>query len=256
MQTVRTELIANYAGLQRRIRELRREGSATLVFRGQTELRRGKLVPSLRRRTSADYLRLYDSLGDKAVARLVFGMMEEYLEWKRSGEGSPDESTADADAARPRGTIESVLRQIFQHYGGRSPYLDVTASLNVALWFAHHVFRTTEVPLLPMDLNVDNPASFEPMPVYAVAWYEQAWNENRSTLAYLFVLAPNIRPVPGLPNRHGDFFNLLPDYWSMRITRQKAGLIYADGAVDAGDLRHFVERIFRFALPLAGAPAS
>ena len=67
MPTVRTELIANYAELQQRIRELRREEPERLVFRGQTQLRRGTLIPSLRRRSAADMFRAQRRMPEKSA---------------------------------------------------------------------------------------------------------------------------------------------------------------------------------------------
>jgi hypothetical protein len=248
---VRTELVTTYAQLQERIRQMRRQMSGRLlVFRGQTRLRGVSLLPSLRRGEAADYLGQYDSIWDKVATRLLLAQLREYLRWEAANRPrrSPRKAAATGKQQHIRGTLQSHLREIFQHYGGRSQYLDVTTSVQVALWFAHHAFRMEEMPLLPPDASA--------IPTYDVAWYEPAWKAKRKAMGYVLVLAPGMPAEDGAghSSRHGDFIDLLPNLFATRIARQKAGLVYSDKRVDSGDLRQFVRRIFRFALPLKGAP--
>lgn len=259
---MRTELVGSYAALRKAIGQLRpRTAGSKLVFRGQTQVRGGMLLPSIHRRGASDYIRTEDGVWDKVVTKHLLTKVHAYLEWKKS---RPAGRSRHAEASEPTssagGTLQSHLRQTFQHYGGRSPYLDVTSSLNVALWFAHHTYCSQEVVLLPSDVPdlVAPLDEFGPMPAYNAAWYEPAWTAKKGASGYVIVLEPAADRIGGVggPSRHGHLIDLRRNKSSMRISRQKGGLMYADGRVDGGDLRSFVRRIFRFALPLRGMPQS
>jgi hypothetical protein len=256
---MKTELVNNYRELRGRIRELANEQrGAKLVFRGQVDLHKGSVVPSIARPGSEDYHRDQHPFWYTIVSDMVFDRAIKYQEWLLAGrdqagerQHSPGPKIGD-DAVRP-GTLGSQIERLLQHYGARSHYIDVTTSLRVALWFAHHTHHIHDLPLLPMDVpDLHQPLDpYGPMPVYDVAWYEPAW--PKKGVGYFFVLAPTLAEA-GKPLRHGDFIDLNPNYMAERISRQQAGLIYADTDIDAESLRRFVLGIFRFALPLSGAP--
>jgi hypothetical protein len=269
---MKSQFVNDYADLRRRIRELTRQNRGTrFVFRGQLKFYRGRVMPSIARPGHESYSQDEHPFWYAAASDILFRLVVDYQEWlakkshrakKRRVVTSSETGSNAAEAGGfeagertvARGTIGSHIEEILQHYGARSHYLDVTKSPGVALWFAHHRHRYEEVPLLPFDvpqssLGLD---PFGPMPIYDVAWYEPAWPKEK--IGYLFILSPNpARADGGL--QHGDYIDLTSNYMATRMRRQQAGLVYADPKL-SNDLSPFVREVFRFSLPLRGAPAS
>jgi len=253
-----TVLVSDYRKLRLRIRELAREHrDAKFAFRGQIAFHNGAVIPSIMRTGHADYQEVHHPLWYTLVSDMVFSQVLEYQKWLRSRgqDRKPvvESETETPEAPKTSASLGSQIERLLQHYGARSNYVDVTSSLTVALWFAHHAHNMHDLPLLPADVpDLDeSPDPFGPMRVYDIAWYERAW--PKAKVGYLFVLAPNIPQNPGTL-RHGDYIDLLPNVMSLRIDRQRAGLIFAENTVDSGDLSKFVLRVFEFRLPLKGAP--
>lgn len=251
---LKTERVDSYRQLRARMRDLARQHRGRkLVLRGQTALYGGAVIPSIMRRGHERYRETQHALWYTLVSDLVFSNVVEYQQWRRKRGTAPAAEPAPEAPERPAaaGSLGSHIERLLQHYGARSNYVDVTSSLPVALWFAHHSHNLFEQPYLPADVpGLDAPLDpFGPMPVYEIAWYTAAWPKTKT--GYLLTLAPNLAERDAAP-QHGDYVELTPNLMSARIGRQRAGLIYANK--NAGDLRKLVVRAFRFKLPLAGAP--
>jgi hypothetical protein len=254
---MRTEFVDSYRQLRLRIRELaRKHPGERLVFRGQVAFYKGAVVPSIMRHGQAAYHEEQHPFWYTLVTDMVLSMAVEYQTWlqRRGAQGKkPSAATEPSEEPTTPASLGSHIERLLQHYGARSNYVDVTSSLPVALWFAHHAHNMHDLPLMPGDVpDVDPPLDpYGQMRVFDIAWYERAWPEKKT--GYLFILAPNI-PRNRSSLRHGDYIDLNPNVMATRISRQRAGLIFAEQGVDAGDLRKFVLRVFRFALPLKGVP--
>jgi hypothetical protein len=257
---LKSKPVNSYRQLERCIQDLRRQHRGTkLVFRGQVMLYGGRVRPSIARPGSQAYLQARHPLWYAIVSDVLLQGAIEYKKWLRERAARTPSKPGQrsvrnpASEGTPKGTLGSHIEAMLQHYGARSYFVDVTKSLRVALWFAHHRHRLEEVPLSPENVpDLHLPLDpFGPMPVYDVAWYEPAWPKHKT--GYLFVLSPNaFDATKGL--RHGDYIDLMPNYYAARVGRQQAGLVHADVRADAGDLGDFIRAIFRFKLPLDGAP--
>lgn len=238
---MRPHTVTSYAELRDRIARLQRS-DPFLVFRGQTRLRKGAITSSLARAGDDDsthrtwMIAIIEMLGDK---------IREYLEWM-SSRGDGRDATPGAPASEHRG--DSYYQALLQHYGAPSAFVDVTQSLDVALWFGHHQYQGQDTPLLPADASSPAvPEPFGPIMVFDRAHYEPAWKRGSRTFGYLFAFAPT-RPTPDTL-RHGDYIDLTAaTQHDSRMLRQQAGLLYANRALSP-------RVILRFRLPLKGAPA-
>jgi hypothetical protein len=123
---------------------------------------------------------------------------------------------------------------IAQHYGPGSDYLDVTRSLDVALWFALHQAKSLEYLSL-----YGLPGPFDPENDVASS---ETWTEYHDTAAqhgWLYVFDVPLWTGDKLPG-HGELVDLSrahPTFAdSPRIQAQHACLIRAEQKVDSGDL--------------------
>ncbi len=249
--------IDNYAKLQQAIEELGATFPGTLlVFRGQTEFHDGRLTPSMARKTAEDgdetHLLWIAAVGEN----LRYGEPDPLTKMERelkaaAGIALPSQAEesfwAEIDPAGPAG------QAILQHYGARTHFIDVSKSLEVAMWFAHFRFRMRrdlfsleELAVRGVRWEEDDPA-----PEYDIAWYEPAWSETSLASGYLFVLAPRV-PQSGETLVHGEYIDLscCP---SLRMQVQHAGLVYID--LQRKEPGAGTVAVFKFKLPLAGAPA-
>jgi hypothetical protein len=116
---------------------------------------------------------------------------------------------------------------ILQHYGPGSSFLDITRSLEVALWFALR-------PLESVEVQIPTWVTFS-----GTTWLRCAGHAETGYL-YVFDLEPW---VPGTPVRHGlvvDLEDAPPFFHSNRMRVQEACLVFADPEVDEGDLQSFL----------------
>ncbi len=123
---------------------------------------------------------------------------------------------------------------LLQHYGPGSQFLDVTADLDVALWFAFHEHHETWLAL-PTRAS----------PTFAMErWFLMAWHtmvtEASDRLPVLYVLDGPLWHGEQLP-RHGEVIDLLAlatgrrlSETAMRLVRQRASLMFAGSAEDGG----------------------
>lgn len=259
--TPKPETIATYAELCARVRELQKH-HRVLVFRGQTAFYSARLVPSA--------LRPNEALGnhnqyeiDQLQDRWLHPLARALVELPKGVSLRPNEIERPKRMETSRVGIESfgltqkAIEAILQHYGARSHYIDVTKSVDVALWFSLYRHRMSEVKLpRPPDVLRHEIFSDYP-PVYDVAWYEPAWKKSAKTFGYFFVIAPRRTANPPTPDnlRHGDLVDVSDIQMFGRMRRQQAGLIYVSGNHGVGDIGSLVKAIYRFALPLRGAPA-
>jgi FRG domain len=253
-----TELreIDSYAELRQAIENLHTKfPGALLVFRGQVDFHDGRLAPSMARKTAQDgeATRL---LWIAAVAENIrYGepdpltrMMRDLNDWV--GVAMPPEPDErfwkEIDPAGP------AMEAILQHYGARTHFIDVSTSLEVALWFAHFRFRMRRDIYSLEDLAARGTHWEEDAaaPEYDIAWYEPAWAATEPVCGYLFVVAPRL-PQSGETLAHGEYIDLTPCP-SPRMQAQHAGLIYIDSQKEQGAR---ALAVFKFRLPLADAPA-
>ena len=159
--------IADYQGLRRFLLRLDPPPPDHIrVFRGQTR-DFGRMLPSGLRGTP---------LRSEVIFRAYTALLASDVP---SPEG--DEGWVDAE------TYVVWTRAIAQHYGPGSHYLDVTTSVDVALWFALHEVRTVVSrhcfgPPGPMDARTDTsrPVLFyaQPMNVHQFARNDQPMGDD------------------------------------------------------------------------------
>lgn len=122
---------------------------------------------------------------------------------------------------------------LVQHYGPGSPYLDVTFSIEVALWFALNKVEST------MQEYFIFMTGLQPIPIKFPTLYFSA---HIAGLAWFYIL-----DVPvwdgNLSPKHGELVNLSkgPEFVSQcsRVLRQDGALVMGDCNVDDGDLSAF-----------------
>jgi FRG domain len=128
---------------------------------------------------------------------------------------------------------------IVQHYGPGTRLLDVTYSLDVALWFALH--RASVRKWLKLGYVNSSRSSLFPNLVREDEWVSyQRWQESPGVL---YVFDVTLWQAAGTP-RHGELVDLAkgPEFFakSARIQAQKGCLIAADPADQDGDLAQFL----------------
>lgn len=126
---------------------------------------------------------------------------------------------------------------IKQHYGPGSPFIDVTHSIDVALWFALHESRWLET------VNTVGPGSRAGVDLFPVVRQWLAYSPTTAS-GWFYVL-----DVPRVEGRrelsHGTFVDLREEApavfgSSRRIQCQHACLVLGDGEVNGGDLSNFL----------------
>lgn len=134
----------------------------------------------------------------------------------------------------PADVVQVWAPALLQHYGPGSRFLDVTADLDVALWFALHEHHETWIAL-PTRAT----------PKFAMErWFLMAWHTEvtaASGLApVLYVLDAPVWDGSGLP-RHGEVVDLRAlaagkrlSETAMRLVRQSASLLFAGAVEDGG----------------------
>jgi hypothetical protein len=125
---------------------------------------------------------------------------------------------------------------VAQHYGGTSHYLDVTESLESALWFALHSFEQTE-PITSRDRLADVPA-FDYRPVDG---------------GYLYVM--DVTPWSGEAIHHGELVTLKQgpkEFSSSRMLAQEGSLLFADASVSSDLSSLCVCEPIRVSRPMTG----
>ncbi|MDO8476743.1 MAG: FRG domain-containing protein [Candidatus Rokubacteria bacterium] len=262
--------ISSYEELANCIQVLtRRSPSARLVFRGQTSFHGGRLIPSVRRPRASDPPLVAD-MWQFATAGMIGRMFARR-------QGLPDSPFLEhalkhyllTDELEWAGSIlNDLFGMVLQHYGSRSHYVDVSTSLDHALWFAHYQFCSSllEVPTI---FGAAPGAAAEPIDrrdhlkkLILAASYRPAWPHGLED-GYLFAITP-ARTIDERTTleaaeeasalRHGDFLDLSPWEEFTRAQRQCAGVVFCDvsngdGAVEAP----LMQGVFVFALPLRGA---
>jgi len=126
---------------------------------------------------------------------------------------------------------------IKQHYGPGSPFIDVSHSVDVALWFALHESRWIETS------NTIGPGSQPGVDIFPVV---RRWLAYRPVTGsgWLYVLDVP-RPDSGRDLSHGTFVDLRTESpavfgSSMRIQAQHACLVLGDDEKQGGDLSNFL----------------
>ena len=124
---------------------------------------------------------------------------------------------------------------IAQHYGPGSPLLDVTRSLDIALWFALHERRPVSAEHLVGPPGQPDKARDIPL--------KETWWEYRQSTAsgYLYVFDVLEWPGSNVP-AHGSLLDLSSHRIlskSTRIEAQAACLVAGDPSMNRGDLRDF-----------------
>jgi FRG domain len=184
------------------------------VFRGQTG-NYGRMVPSGLRvpRLPREY---------------IFHAYSHTVAWDLKGAGS---SIYAVDITE----MLLWVRAMAQHYGPGSEFLDVTHSLDVALWFAlQKVYRNDATHLFgrPGPYDPDNDT------LAVVSWLQYLPSDDKGYLYVFDVPEPEDTP-PLAPGVLVDL-SKAPEVFasSPRLQAQQACLIRADPSVTGGDLGH------------------
>ncbi len=122
---------------------------------------------------------------------------------------------------------------LVQQYGPGSPYLDVSSSIEVALWFA-----LNEVEITNREFWI-SPTGHPKIPIYFPTMH---FNPKFVGTAWFYVMDVPIWDGSNIP-QHGELVDLLegPELVSssIRIKRQKGSLVFADRELNGGDLSSF-----------------
>ena len=255
--------IDTYAELCEKIRDLLGKHK-TLVFRGQTAFHSAKLVPTGFREDPE--LRSFSEYEARQFqARWLHPIAATMVDLPRDSPlgvvalGRSNRSGSSKLDLRSYGLTEETLQAILQHYGARSQYIDVTKSIDVALWFSHNRYCSAQIRTRTPSARSKAPLrSLEPA-IYDAAWYEPAWTKRQMEFGFLFVIAPRKRADSTVHPKlaHGDLVDLSEMQLSGRMRRQQAGLVYVKGKSGgcSNDIAALVKAIYRFRLPLPGTPA-
>ena len=223
------EIFEDYTSLRRRLKALPRPKSGLKrVFRGQWR-GHGQLRPSAHR-GAAMPAELWYSYG-RRVAEALLEQSPTDADWLRQNDSERLASIVATDAA-------------LQHYGAGSPYLDVTHSLPIALWFALHKSASSEV--LTRSVGADGAAYDFPLPT-------TSYSRNPRP-GFLYVL--DVPEWTGGERTHGRLFDIaqvsVGGHHSERARRQSGCLVFADERGDLSD--HLAADPIAVAWPMRGAP--
>lgn len=157
------------------------------------------------------------------------------------------------DRAVPSEEEAVWVEAIAQHYGPGSTFLDVTRSLDVALWFALHESR-------PISASHEIGPDGSSEPTQDIPLIEQCWEYVRrpeNPRGYLYVFDLPEWDGTGSP-AHGQLLDLSSRPTlskSSRIRAQHACLLAADPAINSGNLAAFLrDKPIPVSLPMDGAP--
>ncbi|HQZ37754.1 MAG TPA: FRG domain-containing protein [Vicinamibacterales bacterium] len=177
------------------------------VFRGQTR-DYGVMRPSSLRPGKPSWNRLWDMTLTPMVNSLL---------------GTAPSSTLALD------NVSYWFKVLAQHYGPASPFIDVTRSLDVALWFALHESTSHDVLYALTQGDTQMPCR---CPSLSLA-------PTTTASGWLYVLDVPVWDGTGVP-RHGELVDLEggPPFVAdaPRVQRQHGSLIAAETDVDGGDL--------------------
>lgn len=212
--------IANRAGLDAYLQTLRPVPDGHVrVFRGQTT-RYDKLLASGHR-------------GAPSKRELLWKVYSPLLAQRMAG----TVLTKPEDGYASLADLLYWFEALKQHYGPGSPFIDVSHSLEVGLWFAVHEGQWQESMV---TTGTGNTPRVDLFPVV------RRWLGYRRSVSpgWLYVLdVPVPRVAPSL--KHGTFVDLraqAPAVFttSARIQAQQACLVLADADVEGGDLSSFL----------------
>jgi FRG domain len=228
--------VRNLAELNRRIAKIPRHRSE-LVFRGQTSLHGGRIAPSFARMKNRPP-RKFQYFHDLWLDVLGAGLLNRTLSFPVNWFNGPETRN---DATVRLGGLGPVEQgAILQHYGERSHFVDVTTSLQVALWFAHHDWTSRNVP--------ERRQGEAPREHFCATY-----KKTLTKYGYLFVLRARRRNLGVLKPRHGELIDISSVQTTGRMTAQRAALIYTNIDRANGDISEQVVAVFRFAIPLSDA---
>jgi len=129
--------VATYEELRKAIERISGARGGELVFRGQTAHHCGEILPSILRSGSSAYMTEEHRGWRRFVWWQTMTMAAEYQQYLIEKKAEKAEQASDPVPDYP---IDAHLDAVLQHYGARSSFVDVTRSLDVALWFAHHKY--------------------------------------------------------------------------------------------------------------------
>lgn len=191
------------------------------VYRGQT-VGFPAMLPSACRPSAPPTGRLWD-----------FALLHVRQAALAAGPAPPADSTA--ESLRVLMNLTVWFKVLAQHYGPGSPYLDVTTSPDVALWFALNQNHSAGV----LDRFVVTQPGLGPLPVVCPTLKFSARGTGNGWFYVLDVPRADGESVP----KHGQLLELTagPEFVStcLRVVRQHGGLVLGDCAVAGGDLARF-----------------
>ena len=215
------------------------------VYRGQAPYHRKMLPTGLRSHT----------LERRVLWRVYSKVLANDLRSRAGLESETDPSTGLTwNLTDPTEIDEWIIwtQAIAQHYGPGSNFLDVTYSLETALWFALHEMKTGKSRSM-----MGQPGPVDPQNDVLM---EQSWNRYEpwtQAPGWLYVFDVPIWDCRGYP-KHGTLLDLtkapFPYSSSARVRVQQACLLSADPSVKGGDLASLCEPL-PVCWPLAGTPS-
>ncbi len=236
--------LTTYRQLLDATRRIRESHGDEIVFRGQTAHYDGKVIPSIRREGSSSYLADQHRDWRRFIWWMLMKVGVEYQQYLKTKRKTTKRRAA--PQSQPDYPLNAHLDAILQHYGARSEFVDVTRSLDVALWFAHRNYSgaTLLVDGMHVSSQVNPPYDLS---ITAASYELHGPPEN----AYLFVFAAPDSTGKG-KLEHGDFVDLTRGVMSRRMSAQQAGLLYAPVEADNRKLEPLAS--FEFPVPLKGMP--
>lgn len=158
---------------------------------------------------------------------------------------------------KPSANIEMIneialwFKVLAQHYGPGSPYLDVTLSINVALWFALNRASTVE----PLNELFVSQSGIESV---SIKYPTLKFSKHMDEAGWFYVLDVPRADGDSIPG-HGQLLELSagPAFVStcLRVVRQNGGLVRGDCAIEGGNLTsYFACRPIAVARPFYGCP--
>ncbi|MGC3978450.1 MAG: FRG domain-containing protein [Paludibacteraceae bacterium] len=193
------------------------------VFRGQTG-RFPSINATLHRKQMIEGRNLWDSYCF-ILAKYLEGL--ENIRYNRKNQETDDLST-----------YFFWVKALSQHYGPGTEFLDVTHSLNVALWFAFNEIEKKSVHLYTGKLN-EKVSKEDVINIIDTNCYKKT---NRNGWLYIF----DAKISDSLfPDNHGDLVDVIanaPTVFrkSARLHAQRACLMKCDKDIDSGDCSKFL----------------
>ena len=247
--------ITNLSDLQRSIASLPKPSPGFIrVYRGQTHRSDSMLPTSARGHaqppmsiwgaycanlslTIAAQMGMDETLIPPAGASVPRSWLR--LPWQRKPVETPVKKVPTLEGMEVLHFMAFGFQALAQHYGPGSPFLDVTHSLDIALWFALHTLERHDAVMAPA-----NPLALLKSPAQIKYETLTTYRPHRESPGWLYVF--NVMPWGrGRLPRAGELIDLQDQdipralQASLRVRRQQACLLCGGAVEDPHDLMQF-----------------